>query len=189
MTNIRNEVRAATGRKLQVSGLGRHGHHLWIISRRGSQKVEDRLPDLTAPIGVGHEIHPRGSMLKHTALKNFSLRLFTTGDPFPVGTAREKRLHAIRRAPIEVVFWVFPIPKFRRDRNDALALIIRQCHEDVDRAHSRVLSPSRGEYAAKDCPGEEYRLPAVDQVPFPSRTSRSNSTAYSAPSGVSSCLK
>ena len=65
-------------------------------------------------------------MLEHAALKNLGFRLLPAGDPLPISATREKRLHAIGRAPVQIVFRIFPVAELRRDRNDALALIVGQ---------------------------------------------------------------
>ena len=80
-----------------------------------------------------------GAMFEHAALKNFGLRLLNAGDPLPVSATREKRLHSVRRPPVQVVFRIFPVAQFRRHWNDALALIVGQRNKSVNRAQCGIL--------------------------------------------------
>ena len=75
-------------------------------------------------------------MLEHASFKNLRLRLLATDDPLPVGAAREKCLDPIRRSPVKVVFGIFSVSEFGRNRNDALALIIGKRDKNVNRSQA-----------------------------------------------------
>ena len=189
VANVGHKVGAPTHGQLQGSRFSRHAHHLRIVACRRSQKIKNRLPDLAPAICVGHEINVRQSMLEHAALEDFCFRLSTASDPRPIRTSCEKRLDAIRRSPVQVVFWIFAIPQLRGDWNDALALIVGERHENVNRSQLRLLSPSRTEYGEEHSSSKERRTAKTNQEPSAPLACRSRSTAYRAPSGVSSCLK
>src|SRR5579864_2513825 len=80
-------------------------------------------------------------MLKHATLKNLHLGLFTALDSGPVLAAREKRLHAICRSPVQVVFWIFAVSELCGDGNDALALVVGESDKNVNRARPCTLGP------------------------------------------------
>jgi hypothetical protein len=143
VANIGDKIRAATSPQLRSTGRTGHTHHLRVISRRRRQKIQNRLPDLAPTIRVGHKIHIPSAMLEYAALKNLAFRLLPTSDPLPVGAAGKKCLHAKRRAPVQVVFRIFPVPEFRRDWNDALTLIVGQRDKHVNRAQRRRILSRR----------------------------------------------
>src|SRR5580692_4771671 len=189
VTDVSHEIRTATDGQLHRSGCARNAQNFCGIAGRRRQEIENCLPDLTSTISIGDEIYIRGPMFEHAAFKHLSLRLFTAADPRPISAAREKCLYAIRRPPVEVVLRIFPVSEFRSDGNNSLALIVGERHENMDRSEARILSRCRAQCQTDGNTNKSYRPDADRQADTPPLTSRSNSTAYSAPSGVSSCLK
>lgn len=147
VTDVGHQIRSSANLQLQSSGCARRAQCFHSVSGSGIQEIENRLSDLPPTIGIGHEIHILGPMFEYAALQNLGLGLFTATDPHPICAAREKRLHAIRRPPVQVSFRVFPVPKLRGDRNNPLALIVGQRHKNVHRANSCILSRGGGYYA------------------------------------------
>jgi hypothetical protein len=82
---------------------------------------------------------------------------------------------------------IVAVPEYRGHGYDPLMLIVRKRHENMHGARYCVLRPYsiREENESSRYP-REFRTGHQEAAPL---TSRSNSTAYSAPSGVSSCLK
>src|ERR1700730_8151478 len=78
-------------------------------------------------------------MFEYAALQDCGLGLLSTTQQRPLRTASEEGLHACRRAPIQVVLGIQPIPESRRNRNDPLVFIVSQCNEDMDRTDRLIL--------------------------------------------------
>src|SRR5258708_23996232 len=78
-------------------------------------------------------------MLEYTAFQDFGLGLRCATQQRPVRTTREESLHAGCGTPIQVLVGIQPVSQSRRNRNDALVLIVREGNENVDRTYLLIL--------------------------------------------------
>ena len=96
-------------------------------------------------------------MLEYAAFQNLGLRplfLFASAiQQRPFGAAAEESLHSRRGAPIQIASGIQSVAQPGRYRNDPLVLIVRQSHENVDRALRR--SPCLGEDGYEQTETEE----------------------------------
>ena len=86
---------------------------------------------------------------------------------------------------------VLPVPEYGGDGNDSLVLVVGQRDEYLHRAEPGILGRAAHREYRNEERGASQRglLDNANHFPSPPLTSRNSSTAYRAPSGVSSCLK
>lgn len=186
MSDIGNQIGPAAGRDRHCMRGGWQGDRFGTDSCRGIEKIEDRLSDLVAPVSVGHQIDFHLAMPEKAAFQDFGLGRRLAADQCPVGTAGKESLHSRRGAPIQVVSGIQSVSQPSWDRNDPLMLVVSQGYENVDGAHRHVLRQQR---SSDEDSSQESGDTTTNKNSHGWLTSRNTSTAYSAPSGVSSCLK
>src|SRR5215510_2578891 len=98
MAHIRDELRAAAGMKLHVSGLQ-------LLARFPGgrfKKIERRLCNLFTTIRVRHQEQRLTPVFEDAALENRRAWIGDDGDQLPVFVLREEGADAERRAPVKV---------------------------------------------------------------------------------------
>src|ERR1700733_5592872 len=119
----------------------RNDDSLRVISRGRVKEIENGFPDFTSTISIGDHISIGRAVFENTPLQDLRLGLCTASDQQPVGTSCKESPHSICRAPIEIVIGGVAISESRRNRNNALMLVVREGHENVDATRRGILRP------------------------------------------------
>ena len=131
VTDVGQQICSAVDRQFHRSRSGIGANYIATVSGRRIEKVQNRLPDFDSPVGIGNQIHARGTVLEHTSFKNLSLWSCLAPNTFPLRRTSEECFHSICGSPIEIVFGILSIAEFCWDRNDSLMLIVGQGHKDM----------------------------------------------------------
>src|SRR5579863_89242 len=185
VADISQQIRATANRQINCPRLILDTNRICAVSCRGVEEVKNRLFDLHPTVCVGDQVYIRCVIFENTAFEDLVLGSSLATDPLPVRGTREECLHSICRSPIKITLGVFSVSEYRRNRNNALMLIVGKGDKDVYSSQLRGLCINRDAEYAGNREHVQYAAPHH----APPVTSRNKSTAYNAPSGVSSCLK
>ena len=97
-----------------------------------------RVLDLGAVISVCHKHGRFGFVSEHAAFQHEWGWGVCGSEQFPIRAFAQERLHAIERAPVQVISGIGSVPELGGDRDNTLVLVVRERDEDVYGALLRV---------------------------------------------------